>query len=218
MKHSESIKELAQALAKAQSQIEGAKKDASNPFFKSKYADLSSVWAACREPLTKNGLSIIQSGSIENGVQHLTTLLCHASGEWISSEMILKPMKDDLQALGSALSYLRRYSLSAIVGVVAEDDDAESTFHREDAKKTAPKECLADLEPVGSDYLIDLGPKNSLTGKSLEEAHALYHPKSGLNELEQCVYYWETHPSEPGSKPDKFLKAAQTFLAGKKKK
>lgn len=131
MEKSETIKELAAALAKAQAEIAGAKKDSSNPFFKSSYADLESVWSACREPLTKNGLSVSQLlGSGEDGI-YLTTMLMHASGEFISDRVkipIAKP--NDPQALGSATSYARRYALAALVGIYQTDDDGESAMNR----------------------------------------------------------------------------------------
>jgi hypothetical protein len=124
---SESIKELAAALSKAQSEMHSAKKDTPNPFLKSKYADLASCWEACREPLTKNGLSVIQTTRItEHGNTVLITTLAHTSGEWISGEFPLKAGKDDMQSLGSALTYSRRYGLTSIVGLTQEDDDGHA--------------------------------------------------------------------------------------------
>lgn len=134
MNKSESIKELATALSKAQSEMHGAKKDSTNPFFKSKYADLTACWEACRESLTKNGLSLVQSTkTTENGGTILVTALLHSSGEWISGEFPVRPDKEGLQALGAALSYSRRYTLSSLIGIVQEDDDAESQAHRPQA-------------------------------------------------------------------------------------
>lgn len=131
MTKSESIAELAKALSKAQAEMHGAKKDSVNPFFKSNYADLASCWDACREPLTKNGLSIIQTTkTTENGGTILVTSLLHSSGEWISGEMPVRPMKDDIQGLGAAITYCRRFALSAAVGLVQVDDDAESAINR----------------------------------------------------------------------------------------
>lgn len=131
MTKSDQINELATALAKAQSQMHGAKKDSVNPFFKSNYADLTSCWEACRDPLTKNGLSVIQSTRMtESGNAVLVTMLCHSSGQWISGEFPVRPDKEGLQALGAALSYARRYALSSIIGLVQEDDDAESATQR----------------------------------------------------------------------------------------
>ena len=97
---STSIGKLAEALSKAQSSMEGAKKDAKDPFFKSDYATLHSVWAACRGPLTENGLAVIQTTEGYGDVTVVTTL-CHSSGEWIRGKLSVKPQKTDSQALGS---------------------------------------------------------------------------------------------------------------------
>ncbi len=125
MPHSESIGKLADALAKAQAIMKPALKEAENPFFKSRYADLASVWDAIREPLTKNGLSVVQvTTACANGSEiHLETKLLHASGEWISGELTMKPVKPDPQSIGSCLTYARRYALAAITGVASEEDD-----------------------------------------------------------------------------------------------
>lgn len=120
----ESIAALSAALAKAQGQIEPAARDRENPFFKSYYADLASVWEACRGPLSANGLAVIQSPiDAGEGRVGLLTRLVHSSGEWISSEVSVRLVKDDAQGLGSALTYLRRYCLAACVGVTATADD-----------------------------------------------------------------------------------------------
>lgn len=127
---SQSIGKLAEALAKAQGKIEGASKDSTNPHFKSRYADLASVWEACRTHLSANGLSIIQT--LDNGLNGVTiiTTLAHSSGEWIKGALTLKPVKDDPQGVGSAITYARRYALAAMVGVAPEDDDAEAATGR----------------------------------------------------------------------------------------
>jgi hypothetical protein len=130
---------LAAALSKAQSIMEGAKEDANNPFFKSKYADLASVWAACKIPLTSNGLSIVQT--VENGGEkaYLVTTLLHISGQWMRSFMPILMAKQDAQSLGSAITYCRRYALAAIVGVCPADDDGEGAVGRESYKKSVPQ-------------------------------------------------------------------------------
>lgn len=132
MKTSESINELADALSKAQAKIEGAKKDALNPHFKSKYADLASVWEAIREPLAANGLSIAQGTEFFGDADNLHLVLCtrllHKSGQWIESVIPVRPVKDDPQGMGSALTYARRYALSAMAGVAPEDDDGEAAM------------------------------------------------------------------------------------------
>ena len=123
MNHSESIKELATALAKAQAEIKGAIKDSENPFYKSKYADLSAVWDACRGPLSANGLSVVQGGTVLDGNAYLETLLVHSSGEWLSAIQPMHPAKDDPQGWVACTTYMRRAGLAAIAGVSPEDDD-----------------------------------------------------------------------------------------------
>lgn len=121
---SEQINELATALAKAQGQIRNAAMDRKNPHYKSKYADLASVWDACRGPLSANNLSVVQTMiRAESGQTELVTTLFHASGQWIRGYLPLTPSKNDAQAIGSAITYARRQSLAAIAGVAPDDDD-----------------------------------------------------------------------------------------------
>jgi len=125
---SDSLKELATALAKAQGEIKGAIKDSANPFFKSKYADLSSVVDAIKVAFSKNGLSYIQmmEPSDKDEVR-VSTMILHASGEYINCGILALPVsKVDAQGYGSALTYARRYSLSSAVGVAPEDDDGNA--------------------------------------------------------------------------------------------
>lgn len=141
MEKSESIGKLAEALAKAQGAIEGAKKDQANPYFKSKYADLSSVWDACRKPLAENGLAVVQTtcGSDPDTVT-VETLLTHLSGEWIMSRLSMRPVKSDPQGIGSCITYARRYSLAAMVGVAPEDDDGNAASQKTfESKATVAK-------------------------------------------------------------------------------
>lgn len=119
---------LAAALSKAQGEMEGAKKDAANPAFRSKYADLASVWDAIRDPLTRNGLCVVQFPCpAQDGSVGLVTTLLHESGESIS-QVFYMPVKDksNAQAVGSALTYARRYSLMAVCGIAPEDDDGNA--------------------------------------------------------------------------------------------
>lgn len=127
---SETINELATALAKAQAQITGALKDSSNPFFKSKYADLASCWDACRAQLTQHGLSVMQTTDVLDGVVVVRTILAHASGQWVSGVLPVKAKDDGPQAQGSGITYARRYALAAIVGLAQVDDDAEAAQAR----------------------------------------------------------------------------------------
>jgi hypothetical protein len=143
MEHSASIAKLSQALAKAQGEIRGATKDTQNPFFKSKYADLASVRDAIQEPLSKAGISYVQS--LEGGPDVLTiTTLLACGDEWIKSSFQLKPVKPDPQGIGSAATYGRRYALMAAVGVAPEDDDGNAASNPKNGQGAGP----ARTEPV----------------------------------------------------------------------
>jgi len=146
------ITELAKALSAAQGEMVPAKKTAENPFFKSKYADLASVWDVCRGPLTKNGLSIVQTTSVhEEGETLLRTILLHSSGQWLESHYPVNPVKTDPQGLGSAMTYARRYTLMAMVGIAPEDDDAEGAMDRMNSKAkptTKPKASEAQIRKI----------------------------------------------------------------------
>ncbi len=142
MNKSESIANLATALAMAQMNIKGAIKDSANPFFKSKYADLSSVVEAIRPAFGQCGLSYIQriEPSDKDEVR-VETILMHASGEWLSCGVLNLPVsKADAQGYGSALTYARRYSLAAACGVAPEDDDGNAA-----SGKNAPQKRLETL-------------------------------------------------------------------------
>ena len=140
MKHSESIKELAAALAKAQGELEGAVKDSTNPHFKSRYADLASVVAALKATFPGHGLAYVQTVVTSEAAVGVETMLLHASGDWILGEPFYVPVnKADAQGFGSALTYCRRYSLAAMGGVAPEDDDGNA------ATKAAP---VASSEPA----------------------------------------------------------------------
>jgi len=122
---SEHINDLAAALVKAQAAMKPAIKDATNPHFKSKYADLAAIWDACRDALTSNGLSVVQmpTDSAEPNRVALVTMLLHTSGQYLSTTVSTKLTQETAQGVGSALTYLRRYALAAMVGIVADEDD-----------------------------------------------------------------------------------------------
>jgi hypothetical protein len=145
MEKSESITKLMTALVKAQSAIKVAKKDSSNPFFKSKYADLSAIIDAIKEPLNKHGLVFMQIVDMVEGTTVVKTILAHESGEYIGGNIpvvVAKP--NDPQALGSAITYAKRYGLQAIVGVPADDDDDGNAAS---GKGSAPKAEIKKAKP-----------------------------------------------------------------------
>ena len=127
---SETIGALATALSKAQADITGALKDSSNPFFKSKYADLASCWDACRKQLAANGLAVIQTTDVTDSGVVLVTTLAHSSGEWMRGVLPIVAKDSGPQAQGSGVTYARRYALAAIVGLAQIDDDAEAAQAR----------------------------------------------------------------------------------------
>lgn len=161
MTHSEQIDQLGAALALAQAEIKGAEKRSSNPYFKSSYADIASVWDAVRGPLTKHGLSVVQSPGVENGLVTVTTLLLHASGQWIRTVACAEVKDLTAQSVGSAVTYLRRYALSAVAGTYGDvvDDDGEAAQGRKPEEPVKPKgydqwlagaKLLADTEGVAA--------------------------------------------------------------------
>lgn len=154
------INELASALSKAQGEITPAIKDSSNPFFKSKYADLASVWQACKDPLSKHGLAVIQAMDYKDGQLMLITTLAHSSGQWVRSFMPVVTEKNNAQGLGSAITYMRRYSLSAIVGITCdEDDDGNAAVKMPDKKHDKGKEKpKLDLTLIPSVVEFELPP------------------------------------------------------------
>ena len=152
------VGELFGAVAKAQLEMEMAKPDSKNPFFKSNYADLASVVKASRPYLTKHGLCVIQRVVPNGNGESLYTLLGHTSGQFIESKMRINPPKQDIQTIGSYITYLRRYCYAAIVGVVSseEDDDGESAMVEERKKpgkhaKTIPGLTKDRLEVLAAE-------------------------------------------------------------------
>jgi hypothetical protein len=129
---SETIGALAASLAKAQGSLNAALKDSKNPHLKNTYADLTSIWTAAREPLASNELAVIQTTDDDEGGQYLVTTLAHSSGEWIRGRLKIGTEGANKgvnlnQALGSSISYMRRYALAAIVGVIQDDDDGNAS-------------------------------------------------------------------------------------------
>lgn len=142
----DTVKQLATALAKAQGEVENAKKVSNNPHFKSKYADLATIWDVIREPLTRNGLSVMQLPcEAPDGKIGLVTHVLHSSGESIS-ERFFVGLKDvsNPQQVGSALTYMKRYTLLGVAGIASEDDDGEAAVGRP-AKAQAPIDYSATI-------------------------------------------------------------------------
>jgi len=124
MQTSEHLDKIAEALSLFQGVMRAVEQDKTNPFFNSKYSDLSAVWIAIRPHLTKNGLSVIQDASTLEGGVAISTRLLHSSGQWIECGPVHFPAtKKDAHGTGSAITYARRYSLCATLGIIGGDED-----------------------------------------------------------------------------------------------
>lgn len=142
MQHSESIAALAKALAAAQGEIENAARNATNPHFRSTYADLAEIINTSRPVLARHGLAIVQFLGMNDGRLTVETIITHESGEWMSGTAESPMQKQDPQAVGSAATYLRRYALAAVCKMAQEDDDGSSA-----SRERAP-ERRAEPEPT----------------------------------------------------------------------
>jgi hypothetical protein len=144
---SDTIGKLAEALSKFQGELDGVAKTSQG--YNYQYADLSAVWATIRKPLTKHGLAVTQTTAFtDDGSPVVITTLLHTSGEWLTGELLVKPLKLDPQSLGSAVTYGRRYGLMAILGVAPEEDDGAAAS--KPAKRSKPKQqkrSVTQIEP-----------------------------------------------------------------------
>lgn len=168
---SEQINELAEALCQAQAKLESAKKDANNPFFKSKYATLESSWEACRDVLTSNGISVVQQPlkTSQNGTVCVRTTLLHKSGQWIYGEIELPVSKPDAQGYGSAISYARRYGLQALVGICAEDDDGNGAANLGNDRVKITKAQKPDPKARLMNQLSSFMKANNITKEEIQD-------------------------------------------------
>lgn len=199
---SENITELAKALPKAQAKIQAATKDSENPHFRSRYADLASIWAACQSPLTENGFSVIQPvSSVDGSYVTVTTMLLHSSGEWVSCSLTLKPAQATPQGMGSCITYGRRYSLASMVGVVAEDDDGEA------ASRTAsePRFQVASRPPV---VRSESRPEPSAPQTVMPDKGAY------LNDREEFKAIWQRLSTDLGIPAQARATISQEYLSG----
>ena len=192
---SNEINEIGAALAKVQGSIEHASKDSANPFFKSSYADLASVWGACRTQLADNGISVVQlPDGLEDNCLILETTMLHTSGQWISSRMKMPLAKSDPQGFGSALTYARRYALAAIVGVYQDDDDANlgsgKTTTKVNVPTTTVKPATAQAtKPITKvtesqrKQLVALATEKALSGEDMRNIIKFKYHKDSSAEL-----------------------------------
>ncbi|MED2932805.1 ERF family protein [Bacillus wiedmannii] len=168
MNKSETITELAKALVKFNSEVNKIAKDADNPFFKNNYATLDTIIDEIRPILSKHGLSIMQIPSGDGQNVTLKTLLLHESGEWLESdELTMKPVKNDPQAVGSCITYARRYSLAAFLSLnTGEDDDGNGATYGKDKPKPKGNSGQAPNKSQGN------GGNGKASEKQLKMIHA----------------------------------------------
>ena len=152
LQRSETIGELAKALAAANGHIKNPNLDAVNPHFKSRYASLGAIINAVRAPLAAQGISAVQTVSNDGGSVGVTTTLLHSSGEWMA-ETIWSALPDraTVQQLGSSITYLRRYSLAAMTGIVGEeDDDGNAGSSNDRSDRPEPRKTFKPTEAKGA--------------------------------------------------------------------
>jgi hypothetical protein len=183
---SESIAALAKAIALSQLHVENALKSSTNPHFKSKYADLAEILNTVRPVFSANGIAIVQTPTFESGVASVETMLCHESGEFISSVCSSPVSKQDAQGIGSAITYLRRYSLAAMCGIAQEDDDGQHAVQEPQTQRQAPSRKLSNAEREMG--VADM--KGAPDEAALKQVWADYHAMAkNIGDRESCEFF-----------------------------
>jgi len=176
MNKSPSITKLAEALAKAQAEMPVVKFNAQNPFLKNRYADLGAVIATSRAVLARHGLSISQFPTSEGDKIGITTVLMHATGEWMESNISIVPTDSKglsyAQAAGVVISYLRRYAWASVLGLYADEDtDGHTVMAKQPKKQTVNErytELLKEAEAAGVDVKAWQLPENCTDNEVIE--------------------------------------------------
>ena len=196
------MKEIYQALVKAQSQIRIAIKDSNNPHFRSKYADLASVWDAIRDALHKNGLAVLQLSDMDaSGVPVLLTRIIHESGQHVEGRYpIVCKDPQDPQKMVAATTYARRASLSAALGVIADDDDGNTAAGHTTAHTASPSVA----KPVSAPTTAKASG-NAMT--DLFAAHRLEYPKAVEDLIGKPVAQWSENDKTTAREAIKKLQA-----------
>lgn len=193
MSQSEKLGELAKALAKAQSEMTAALKSSENPHFRSKYADLSAVFDACKEALNKNGFAIVQRVENDPNGACVETMLLHSSGEFVSSKCWLPVAQKTAQAYGSAITYARRYGLTSLAGVAADEDDDGNAASAPaqyaprptpaPVQRPSPVQEAMPMESVGDVPVIPFGKKKGTPLTQLDARSLNWYLETARAEL-----------------------------------
>tara|TARA_B110000208_G_scaffold182789_1_gene234856 strand:- start:374 stop:970 length:597 start_codon:yes stop_codon:yes gene_type:complete len=175
MKTSNEINEIAKALSLAQSEMSGATKQSTNPFYKSNYSDLASVMQAISLPFSAHGLCFVQGAEANEQRVSVTTRIIHTSGQWLEATTELPPTKADAQGWGSAITYAKRYGLQALCGVPSVDDDGQEAVKRVAAPKATPinkkqaEEINLLIEDTGTDKVEFLNYYSTRAGSKITD-------------------------------------------------
>jgi hypothetical protein len=162
------MKQLLSALMKFQDEIGPIKKTEVNPYFNSKYADLASILDACKPVLAKNKLVIIQTSRVESGIPILITNLYHESGENITSEYPVRPVKEDPQAYGSALSYARRYTILSMLNIIGSNDDDDANLASRTNGNGSKQQTRTQAPPSNNDIKCPVCKQLAIMGDKYE--------------------------------------------------
>lgn len=195
MKYSESLANIASALSKFQAEVKQPKKDKDNPFFRSKYVPLESVISAIAPTLEKHGLSYYQSTGTNGESAVVTTLVMHSSGEYIESDPLEAPALQstkgngkeyNAQGVGSAITYLRRYSLTAALGIASEDDDDGNSLSGGQGNKPEQKQKLVIPPALSAKYETVKGSKDGMeqwVSEKIKEGMTMQQIEQKLTEV-----------------------------------
>ena len=184
MEKSQSLKNIAAALVLFHVKVESVKKDANNPFFKSKYASLSNILDVVNDPLNESGLTFCQFPTDTNG---LTTILMHSeSGEYIQATYEMTPTKNDPQGRGSAITYQRRYALAAILGLNIDEDDDGNAASTPPTNKTSQNVTSSNNDDNKAWLNKTTSDKVTLTKEWLQVVDALQNRKRTLDQIKKA--------------------------------
>lgn len=185
---------LLEALAKMQGILDNAKKESDNPYFKSKYADLATCISTSKKPMADNGLSLSQHCSFDGTSVHCVSVLGHSSGQMMVSTLVILVTKKDAQGIGAAITYARRYALSAIIGLAQEDDDANSAVGEpqnasgEEAQVTAPSSPFSYATEKQVETIRNIATRNRIDIDSILKRYSVANLESlSKEQASNCI-------------------------------
>lgn len=167
----ESIEKIAAALSKAQAEMGKAIKTANNPHFRSKYADLGNVMDACLPALNQNGIAVVQPSGRDDLGDYVDTLFIHSSGQSLTSRVYLVVDKQNMQGVGSASTYARRYGLMGLAGIAPEDDDGNAAAAAPPKPASPPRRAPS----ISAEQFMAIQNKISTAGADTKKLLKVYN-------------------------------------------